>query len=168
LSSTGSLKARPKNERPIGTAHATPLVIEHHGQTDVLVAGKDRLTAFDAKTHKEIWKYGEGEGPFNGEIIVSPVYGDVRGLAPVTLLTGTRDLLYPDARRLAERMQAEGQAVELWEYPDMVHAWMLLPLPEAFEARERVAAMLMRKFGQGRSEAKTDDRPVRDASGSRR
>lgn len=65
-----------KNERPIGTAHATPLVIEHHGQTDVLVSGKNRLTAFDTKTHKEIWQYGEGEGPFNGEIIVSPVYGD--------------------------------------------------------------------------------------------
>jgi outer membrane protein assembly factor BamB len=65
-----------KNERPIGTAHATPLVVEHHGQTDVLVSGKNRLTAFDARTHKEIWKYGEGEGPFNGEIIVSPVYGD--------------------------------------------------------------------------------------------
>jgi outer membrane protein assembly factor BamB len=65
-----------KNERPIGTAHATPLLVEHHGRTDVLVSGKNRLTAFDAKTRKEIWKYGEGEGPFNGEIIVSPVYGD--------------------------------------------------------------------------------------------
>ena len=65
-----------KNERPIGTAHATPLVVEHHGQTDILVSGKNRLTAFDAKSHKQIWQYGEGEGPFNGEIIVSPVYGD--------------------------------------------------------------------------------------------
>lgn len=65
-----------KNERPIGTAHATPLVISHHGQTDILVSGKNRLTAFDAASHKQLWKYGEGEGPFNGEIIVSPVYGD--------------------------------------------------------------------------------------------
>ena len=61
---------------PIGTAHATPLLVEHHGQTDILVPGKNRLTAFDAKTHAELWQYGEGEGPFNGEIIVSPVYGD--------------------------------------------------------------------------------------------
>ena len=38
--------------------------------------GQNRLTAFDAKTHAELWKYGEGEGPFNGEIISSPVYGD--------------------------------------------------------------------------------------------
>ncbi len=65
-----------RNERPIGTAHATPLLVEHHGQSDILVPGKHRLTAFDAKTHVELWKYGEGEGPFNGEIIVSPVFGD--------------------------------------------------------------------------------------------
>jgi outer membrane protein assembly factor BamB len=65
-----------KVDRPIGTAHATPLVVEHHGQTDLLVPGQNRLTAFDAKTHAQRWRYGEGEGPYNGEIIVSPVYGD--------------------------------------------------------------------------------------------
>jgi outer membrane protein assembly factor BamB len=64
-----------KKERPIGTAHATPLLVEHHGQKDILVPGKNRLTAFAAGTHAELWQYGEGQGPFNGEIIVSPVYG---------------------------------------------------------------------------------------------
>jgi outer membrane protein assembly factor BamB len=65
-----------KKERTIGTNHSTPLVIEHHGQTDILLSGKNRLTAFDARTKEQLWQYGEGEGPFNGEIIVSPVYGD--------------------------------------------------------------------------------------------
>lgn len=65
-----------KKDRPIGTAHATPLLVEHHGQRDILVPGKNRLTAFDAKTHEKLWEYGEGSGPFNGEIISSPVYGD--------------------------------------------------------------------------------------------
>ena len=65
-----------KVDRPIGTAHATPLLVEHHGQKDILVPGKNRLTAFDAQTHAELWQYGEGSGPFNGEIISSPVYGD--------------------------------------------------------------------------------------------
>lgn len=65
-----------KMDRPIGTAHATPLLVEHHGQQDLLVPGKNRLTAFDAKTHNKLWEYGEGSGPFNGEIISSPVYGD--------------------------------------------------------------------------------------------
>ena len=61
-------------DRPIGTGHSTPLLVEHHGQTDILLPGKNRLTAFDAQTRKELWQYGEGEGPFNGELIVSPVH----------------------------------------------------------------------------------------------
>lgn len=65
-----------KKDRPIGTAHATPLLLEHHGQKDILVPGQNRLTAFDAKTHVELWQYGKGEGPYNGEIISSPVCGD--------------------------------------------------------------------------------------------
>lgn len=65
-----------KKDRPIGTAHATPLLIEHLGQQDILVPGKHRLTAFNAATHEQMWQYGEGAGPFNGEIISSPVYGD--------------------------------------------------------------------------------------------
>ena len=65
-----------KKKRPIGTAHATPLVVDHRGKRIILVPGKNRLTAFDAKTHEELWQYGEGSGEYNGEIIVSPVYGD--------------------------------------------------------------------------------------------
>ena len=65
-----------QEDRPIGTAHATPLLVKHHNQTDILVPGKHRLTAFDAKTHAKLWEYGEGAGPFNGEIIVSPVFGN--------------------------------------------------------------------------------------------
>lgn len=71
---TGAI--RWQKERPIGTAHATPLRVAHHGQVDILVPGQNRLTAFDANTHAELWRYGEGEGPFNGEIISSPVCGD--------------------------------------------------------------------------------------------
>jgi len=63
-------------DRPIGTVHSTPLRIEHHFQEDLLVSGKNRLTGFDAKTRQELWQYGDGKGPFNGEIIVSAVYGD--------------------------------------------------------------------------------------------
>ena len=65
-----------QKDRPIGTAHATPLLVTHHGQKDLLVPGQHRLTGFDANSHKQLWQYGEGEGPYNGEIIVSPVYGD--------------------------------------------------------------------------------------------
>jgi len=65
-----------KVDRPIGTSHATPLLVTHHGQTDILISAKHRLTAFNAATRAQLWQYGEGEGPFNGEIVNSPVYGD--------------------------------------------------------------------------------------------
>jgi outer membrane protein assembly factor BamB len=65
-----------KRERPVGTAHATPLLVEHDGLQEILVPGQNRLTSFDARTHTQRWEYGEGEGPFNGEIISSPVYAD--------------------------------------------------------------------------------------------
>jgi len=65
-----------KRKRPIVDVHATSLLVEHHGQTDIIVPGKHRLTAFGAKTHNELWQYGEGEGPWHGEIIAMPVCGD--------------------------------------------------------------------------------------------
>ena len=86
-----------------------------------------------------------GEMPLDDPRL-SPINGVLTGLAPITVLTGTHDILNPDARRFAERMKAEGQAVDLIEYAGMVHAWMLLPLPEAHQAREQVADILTRQF----------------------
>ena len=63
-----------RKDRPIGTAHATPLLVEHNGQRDLLVPGQNRLTCLDPETRNIRWIYGEGEGPYNGEIISSPVY----------------------------------------------------------------------------------------------
>lgn len=91
-----------KRERPIGTAHATPLLVAHHGQKDVLVPGKHRLTAFDARTHERLWVYGEGEGPYNGEIISSPVIGD--GLVYLQL--------WRQSRIHAIRLRGEGKPPE--------------------------------------------------------
>lgn len=65
-----------KVDRPIGTSHSTPLRLQHHQQTDLLVPGKNRVTAFRAEDRKPLWVYGEGSGPYNGEIIVSPTAGD--------------------------------------------------------------------------------------------
>jgi acetyl esterase/lipase len=78
---------------------------------------------------------------------VSPILGEIEGLAGITVLTGTRDLLNPDARRFVARVQAGGQAAELIEYEGQVHAWMLLPLPEAHQARQQVADILLRQIG---------------------
>ena len=117
-----------KKERPIGTAHATPLLVEHHGRKEILVPGQNRLTAYDARSRAELWSYGEGKGPFNGEIISSPVYGD--GMVFLQL--------WRESKIHAIRLNGDGKPPEtvwvskkagpvessLLYYRGLVYAWM--------------------------------------------
>jgi monoterpene epsilon-lactone hydrolase len=75
----------------------------------------------------------------------SPLHGDLSNLGRLTILTGTRDILNPDARRLRDLASAApGTTVDFVEEPEMLHDWMLLPIPEATAAVERVAAAVSR------------------------
>jgi len=58
---------------------------------------------------------------------VSPLAGDLTGLGPVTLLTGTRDVLNPDAHLLADRARAAGVPLTLHEEVGELHVYPLLP-----------------------------------------
>lgn len=66
--------------------------------------------------------------------LVSPVYGSLKDLAPVTLFIGTRDILYPDCLKLRDQAADEGVPLDYREYDQMVHNWMLGPMPEAKHA----------------------------------
>ncbi|HSK25813.1 MAG TPA: alpha/beta hydrolase [Jiangellales bacterium] len=68
--------------------------------------------------------------------LASPLYGSMEGLAPITLFSATRDVLYPDSARLAARARAVGVAVEHHEGPGLFHDYPLMPVPEARRARE--------------------------------
>jgi acetyl esterase/lipase len=75
----------------------------------------------------------------------SPLHGDLSDLGRLTILTGTRDILNPDARRLRELAEAApGTTVEWVEEPEMLHDWMVLPIPEAAAAVRRVAEVVSR------------------------
>jgi acetyl esterase/lipase len=76
--------------------------------------------------------YARGVDPKS--YLVSPVYGSLKDLAPVTLFIGTRDILYPDCRKLRDQASAEGVHLDYREYDAMVHNWMLGPMPEAKHA----------------------------------
>jgi len=74
--------------------------------------------------------------------LVSPVYGSLRGLAPISLFIGTRDILFPDCRKLREQARTEGVEINYREYEGMVHDWMLVAMPEGKQAvREIVEAI---------------------------
>lgn len=73
---------------------------------------------------------------------VSPAWGDVAGLPPMALFVATRDMLGHDALDFAQRVRQTGGALELHLGQGLVHAWPLLPVPEARVARSAIALRL--------------------------
>lgn len=80
---------------------------------------------------------------------VSPLNGDLRGLAPMTVLSGTRDLLYPDSVRLAAAARAAGVPVALHLRRDQPHNYAGMPTPEGRAAR----AIIVRAIAAGKAGA---------------
>lgn len=66
---------------------------------------------------------------------VSPLRGNFRGLAPMTVFAGTFDLLYPDSVELAAKARAARVPVELHVGKDQPHNYAGMPTPEGRAAR---------------------------------
>lgn len=75
-----------------------------------------------------------------GAPLVSPLFGDLRGLPPLLLQVGDAEILLSDSTRFADRARAAGVDVELEVYPHMPHVFQgFAPfLPEAVGALERI------------------------------
>jgi epsilon-lactone hydrolase len=73
---------------------------------------------------------------------VSPLFGELDGLPPMAVFSGTSDILIVDGRRLAARLRDVGAVHEYHEYDDMFHVWMLLPVPEGKRALAQTAAFI--------------------------
>jgi len=77
--------------------------------------------------------------------LISPMYGDLRGLPPVDIFQGTEDSLLPDTRVFRDRLREAGVAVQLFEYPGAFHVFMgATYTPEARDTYRKVAAALPR------------------------
>ena len=62
---------------------------------------------------------------------ISPLYGNFKELPPISLFTGTADILNPDAVILKDNLLKENLAINYHEYPKMIHDWMFFNIPEA-------------------------------------
>lgn len=71
----------------------------------------------------EAWR---GADPIE-DPVVSPLFGDMSGLGPLTILTGTRDVLNPDAQILRDKARAAGVQVSWHEANGQLHVYALLP-----------------------------------------
>jgi acetyl esterase/lipase len=57
--------------------------------------------------------------------LASPLYANLRGIAPLLIQVGSAETLLDDAVRLANVAGAANVAVTLEVWPDMIHAWPL-------------------------------------------
>ena len=79
------------------------------------------------------------------DYLVSPLYGNLENLAPITLFIGTHDMFVADCRKLKAEAEARGIAIDYHEYEDMVHVWMLIPSPEEKKAAKAIVDKIGRK-----------------------
>lgn len=69
-----------------------------------------------------------------GYYMLSPINGELRGLAPLTLFVGTHEIFLPDVRKLKTLLEMIGAKFNYFEYPYMNHIFTTYPIPEAKKA----------------------------------
>jgi acetyl esterase/lipase len=79
-----------------------------------------------------------------GHPMISPLFADLGGLPPVLIQASENEVLSDDALRLAQRLQAAGNPVELQTWAGVLHVWQLFwrLVPEAEEAIEQIGAFI--------------------------
>ena len=76
---------------------------------------------------------------------VSPIYGELTSLAPMTVFYGTHEALITDARIFRDKCEACGAELDYREYRDMNHVFVVYPIPEAKQAQEEIIDLLNKK-----------------------
>nr|WP_223253259.1 alpha/beta hydrolase [Bacillus sp. LNXM10] len=76
--------------------------------------------------------------------LISPIYGDFKGLGKITHFIGTHDMLYPDAIKLDEKLTEQGIDIKTFVYPEMLHVFVVMPIPEAQDAQEKIIQVINR------------------------
>jgi monoterpene epsilon-lactone hydrolase len=75
--------------------------------------------------------------------LISPVFGNLRGLPPLLVYAGEDEILRDDAVRFASLAKSVGVDVRLEIYPRMWHVWQLyLSLPQAVQSLDDIAQFL--------------------------
>jgi acetyl esterase/lipase len=87
--------------------------------------------------------FAKGDDP--NQFRLSPINGPIVDLGALSIFVGTRDVLWPDARRLWERAHIEGVALDYFESDGLVHDFPLIGfLPEARRAFGQICGLIRR------------------------
>jgi acetyl esterase/lipase len=82
--------------------------------------------------------------------LVSPLYGDLRGLPPLLVQVGSAELLYDDSRRLAHNARKAGVEVQFDVFQGMVHVFQFMYLiePKSRQAVQAAARFARKRWGE--------------------
>ncbi len=80
--------------------------------------------------------------------LASPVHGSYRGLPPLLLQVGTREILLDDSTRVADRARAAGVEVTLEKWDGLIHVWQLFgsEIPESQQAVQAIGDFLRKRL----------------------
>ena len=74
--------------------------------------------------------------------IISPIYGDFQVVGKITHFIGSHESLYPDAIQFDEKLTEQGVAINTFVYPKMNHVFVVMPIPEAVDAQQKIINIL--------------------------
>ncbi|XOV86380.1 MAG: alpha/beta hydrolase [Pseudomonadota bacterium] len=74
--------------------------------------------------------------------LAAPLHGDLKGLPPLLLQVGTREVLLSDSTRFADKARDAAVEVTLEVEEGLIHVWQMLPVPEAQSAIQRVGRFI--------------------------
>jgi acetyl esterase/lipase len=79
----------------------------------------------------------------------SPIYASFRGIPPLLIQVGTREILLDDSTRVAAKAKADGVDVTLEPWDGLIHVWQLFgpQVPESEQAVARIGEFARKHFG---------------------
>ena len=97
----------------------------------------DQDVILDVGTLKEIGALYAGDLETK-DYRCSPIFGELNGIGKVAIFTGAKDILNIQSRELKDKLIQNGHDCTYYEYENMQHIWMLLPIPEAQDAFTKI------------------------------
>lgn len=121
--------------------------MEVTGESAITNHGHDHLFTREAILGIAAMVLGEKGNP--KDPYISPLHADLKGLPPMYLQVGDKELLLDDSRRLAELARRVGVEVKLDIFPGMQHTWHMAAgrAPESNEAIARYVTWVKPKLG---------------------
>ncbi|HEQ8570007.1 TPA: alpha/beta hydrolase [Streptococcus pyogenes] len=102
------------------------------------------LSAWGLRKVGEIWARRDPNNTKHP--YVSPINGDVSGLAPITMFVGTHEIFYPDVKKFDDILTAKGHQHELIVADKMNHVYPIYPIEEAKTAQYQIIDTIQKAY----------------------